>query len=127
MAAEQALRFGPYRLDASEEQVRRGQAGEAHSKELLRSALPRGTPEHLVTKEELFRALWPHTAVSDAALIEMHSRDSGGAHRRCAIAPVHRVPRTGVGFASSPLPPPAEVRRAESRERQDKVCEEWRR
>ena len=69
MAAEQALRFGPYRLDASEEQVWRGQELvklTPKSFSVLRYLAER--PKRLVTKEELFRALWPDTAVSDAAL-----------------------------------------------------------
>jgi pimeloyl-ACP methyl ester carboxylesterase len=69
MAAEQALRFGPYRLDPSEEQVWRGQELvklTPKSFSVLRYLAER--PKRLVTKEELFRALWPDTAVSDAAL-----------------------------------------------------------
>jgi DNA-binding winged helix-turn-helix (wHTH) protein len=68
MAAERALRFGLYRLDASEEQVWRGQELvklTPKSFSVLRYLAER--PKHLVTKEELFRALWPDTAVSDAA------------------------------------------------------------
>ena len=81
MAAEQALRFGPYRLDASEEQVWRGQEVvklTPKSFSVLRYLAER--PKHLVTKEELFRALWPDTAVSDAALTDAFA-SSGSAHR----------------------------------------------
>lgn len=69
MAAGQVLRFGPYRLDASEERIWRGQdlVKLTHkSFSVLRYLAER--PKHLVTKEELFKALWPNTAVGDAAL-----------------------------------------------------------
>jgi len=58
MAAEQVFRFGPYRLDASEEQVWRGQEPvklTPKSFSVLRYLAER--PKHLVTKEELFEAL----------------------------------------------------------------------
>jgi hypothetical protein len=42
--------------------------GNAYAQELLDSALPAEQPQHLVTKQELFKVLWPNTAVADAAL-----------------------------------------------------------
>jgi len=69
MAAEQTLRFGPYRLDAPEERIWRGQELvklTPKSFSVLRYLAER--PKRLITKEELFKALWPDTAVSDAAL-----------------------------------------------------------
>ena len=69
MAAEQVFRFGPYRLDASQERVWRGQEPvklTPKSFSLLRYLAER--PKHLITKQELFKALWPDTVVSDAAL-----------------------------------------------------------
>ena len=69
MAAEQALRFGPYRLDTSEERIWRGQELVKLTRKsfsVLRYLAER--PKRLITKEELFKALWPDTAVSDSAL-----------------------------------------------------------
>jgi pimeloyl-ACP methyl ester carboxylesterase len=65
----ESVRFGPYRLDAAEERVWRGEEVvrlTAKTFSVLRYLAER--PGRLVTKEELFRVLWPNTAVSDAAL-----------------------------------------------------------
>jgi DNA-binding winged helix-turn-helix (wHTH) protein len=67
--AEQVLRFGPYRLDGPGERLWRGQEVvklTPKSFSLLWYLAERSA--RLVTKEELFKALWPNTAVSDAAL-----------------------------------------------------------
>ncbi len=108
MAPEQALRFGPFRLDASEEQVWRGQELvklTPKSFSVLRYLAER--PKHLVTKEELFRALWPDTAVSDAALTrcirEIREALTDDARSPHYIETAHR---RGFRFVG----PPAEVR-----------------
>jgi pimeloyl-ACP methyl ester carboxylesterase len=108
MAAEHAVRFGPYRLDASEEQVWRGQQPvklTPKSFSVLRYLAER--PKRLVTKEELFRALWPNTAVSDAALTrcirEIREALTDDARSPHYIETAHR---RGFRFVG----PPAEVR-----------------
>jgi len=108
MAPEQALRFGPYRLDASEEQVWRGQELvklTPKSFSVLRYLAER--PKRLVTKEELFRALWPDTVVSDAALTrcirEIREALTDDARSPHYIETAHR---RGFRFVG----PPAEVR-----------------
>jgi pimeloyl-ACP methyl ester carboxylesterase len=108
MAAEQVVRFGPYRLDASEEQVWRGQELvklTPKSFSVLRYLAER--PKRLVTKEELFRALWPNTAVSDAALTrcirEIREALTDDARSPHYIETAHR---RGFRFVG----PPAEVR-----------------
>lgn len=63
------LSFGPYRLDPERGQLRRGtQIVKLTPKALavLRYVVER--PGQIVTKEELFRAVWAETVVSDAAL-----------------------------------------------------------
>ena len=69
MQGEQRLSFGPYRLNATTGQLWRGkQVVKLTPKALavLRHFVER--PGQVVTKEELFRAAWPGTIVSDAAL-----------------------------------------------------------
>ncbi len=65
----ESVRFGPYRLDSAEERVWRGEQVVRLTAKTF--SVLRYLAEHsgrLVTKEELFKALWPATAVSDAAL-----------------------------------------------------------
>jgi pimeloyl-ACP methyl ester carboxylesterase len=65
----ESIRFGPYRLDPPDERVWRGEELvklTAKTFSVLRYLAERSG--RLVTKEELFKALWPETAVSDAAL-----------------------------------------------------------
>jgi pimeloyl-ACP methyl ester carboxylesterase len=65
----ESIRFGPYRLDPAEERIWRGQEVVKLTPKtfsVLRYLAER--PKRVVTKEELFNALWPETAVSDAAL-----------------------------------------------------------
>jgi pimeloyl-ACP methyl ester carboxylesterase len=65
----ESIRFGPYRLDPAEERIWRGQEVVKLTPKtfsVLRYLAER--PQRVVTKEELFNALWPETAVSDAAL-----------------------------------------------------------
>jgi pimeloyl-ACP methyl ester carboxylesterase len=107
MAAEQALRFGPYRLDASEERIWRGQELvklTPKSFSVLRYLAER--PKRLITKEELFTALWPGTAVSDAALTrcirEIREALTDDARSTHYIETAHR---RGFRFVG----PPAEV------------------
>jgi len=123
MAPEQAVRFGPYRLDASEEQVWRGQELvklTPKSFSVLRYLAER--PKRLVTKEELFRALWPDTVVSDAALTRC-IREIRKALTDDARSPhyIETANRRGFRFIRAlgrcAAPYPAN---------EDKVCEEWR-
>ena len=65
----ESVRFGAYRLDPAEERLWRGEEVvrlTAKTFSVLRYLVERSG--RLVTKEELFKALWPETAVSDAAL-----------------------------------------------------------
>lgn len=69
MAAEQVLRFAPYRLDSSDERLWLGKEPiklTPKSFAVLQYLVERST--RLVTKEELFSALWSDTAVGDASL-----------------------------------------------------------
>ncbi len=69
MQTDRLLTFGPYRFAPHTGQLWRGtQAVKLTGKALavLRSLLER--PGQVVTKEELFAAVWPDTVVSDAAL-----------------------------------------------------------
>jgi pimeloyl-ACP methyl ester carboxylesterase len=65
----ESVRFGPYRLDPAEERLWRGEKVVRLTAKTF--SVLRYLAEHsgrLVTKEELFKALWPKTAVGDAAL-----------------------------------------------------------
>ncbi len=69
MAPEQLLSFGLYRLDLHTGQVWRGKQEVRLTRKaasVLCYLVERGG--QVVTKEELFRAVWPGTVVSDAAL-----------------------------------------------------------
>jgi DNA-binding winged helix-turn-helix (wHTH) protein/predicted ATPase len=69
MHEETQLLFGVFRLDLANEWLRRGEQALALTPKAF--AVLRYLAEHsgrLVTKEELFQAVWPETVVSDAAL-----------------------------------------------------------
>src|SRR5262245_48543107 len=69
MQVEQTLSFGPYRLDLGQGQLWRGKQEVKLTLKAL--AVLRHLVEHpsqVVTKEELFGAVWSDTVVSDAAL-----------------------------------------------------------
>ena len=69
MQEDRALRFGPYRLDTVNERVWRGRRAIQLTGKAF--AVLRYLVEHagqLVSKEELFRSVWPEVIVSDAAL-----------------------------------------------------------
>ncbi len=69
MPTDPALSFGPYRLDPGAARLWRGkQLVKVRRKTfaVLRSLVDR--PGQLVTKDELFRAVWPETVVSEATL-----------------------------------------------------------
>jgi len=69
MQAEQLLRFGPYRFDLGTAQVRRGKQEVKLTPKalaLLHTLVIRSG--QVVTKDELFQAVWPDTVVSDDAL-----------------------------------------------------------
>jgi DNA-binding winged helix-turn-helix (wHTH) protein/tetratricopeptide (TPR) repeat protein len=105
----QAVSFGPYRLDRS------GLfAGSRHvrltPKSLALLAFLAERPGQLVTKEELFRAVWPDTAVSDAALVtciqEIRRVLRDDARRPRYVETLHRRGYRFVG-AAVPVPVPA--------------------
>src|SRR6266851_9329870 len=69
MQADQMLSFGPYRLDLAGARLWRGKqqvrlTGKAFA--VLRHLATHAG--ELVTKDELFQAVWPETVVSEAAL-----------------------------------------------------------
>src|SRR5919112_5925996 len=97
----QLYEFGPYRLDASEQQLWRGaEAVHLTPKELdTLSALVRGAGR-LMSKEELLKEIWPDTFVGEATLAQnvftlrkaLGEAEGGGAF-------VETVPRRGYRFA----------------------------
>jgi len=69
MQPEASLCFGPYRFDRQSEQLWRGKHEvklTPKALELLRTLITRSG--QVVTKDELFQAVWPDTVVSDDAL-----------------------------------------------------------
>src|SRR4029453_12321454 len=65
----EVLRFGPFRLDLATARVWRGsQALKLTAKALAVLRHLAAHPGQVVTKDELFAAVWPQTVVSDAAL-----------------------------------------------------------
>jgi DNA-binding winged helix-turn-helix (wHTH) protein/predicted ATPase len=65
----EVLRFGPFRLDLATARVWRGaQALKLTAKALAVLRYLAAHPGQVVTKAELFAAVWPQTVVSDAAL-----------------------------------------------------------
>jgi pimeloyl-ACP methyl ester carboxylesterase len=91
----ESVRFGPYRLDPAEERVWRGEKVVRLTAKTF--SVLRYLAEHsgrLVTKEELFKALWPETAVSDAALTrcirELREALSDDAREPHYVETVHR-------------------------------------
>src|ERR687892_631587 len=69
MLADQLLSFGPYRFDPGHGQLWRGKQGVKLTLKaiaLLRQLVQQAG--QVVTKEELFRRVWPDTVVSDTTL-----------------------------------------------------------
>jgi Tol biopolymer transport system component/DNA-binding winged helix-turn-helix (wHTH) protein len=95
--------FGPYRLDASERQLRRGaEAVHLTPKELdTLFALVRGAGR-LMSKEELLKEIWPDTFVGEATLAQnvftlrraLGETEGGKSY-------IETVPRRGYRFASA--------------------------
>jgi DNA-binding winged helix-turn-helix (wHTH) protein len=70
MQERNCLNFGPFRLDARNQQLWRGQEVIRLTNKAL--TVLRYLAEHsgqLVTKDDLFVAVWPGVIVSDAALV----------------------------------------------------------
>ncbi|HVF43670.1 MAG TPA: winged helix-turn-helix domain-containing protein [Pyrinomonadaceae bacterium] len=110
----QLYEFGPYRLDASERQLRRG-AESVHltPKEFdTLSALVRGAGR-LMSKEELLKEIWPDTFVGEATLAQnvfTLRRALGEAEGGKSY--IETVPRRGYRFAA-PVREVTEGREAE--------------
>jgi DNA-binding winged helix-turn-helix (wHTH) protein len=69
MQADQVLSFGPYRLDLRNGQLWRGtQAVKLAPKAFAVLCYFVEHPGQLVTKDDLFQAVWPETVVSEATL-----------------------------------------------------------
>src|SRR5262245_29442279 len=95
MQAEQELRFGPYRLDGQREQLWRGtQAVKLTQKALAVLCYLIDRAGQVVSKEDLFQAVWADTVVSDAALTvcvqELRRVLRDDAHKPHYIETVHR-------------------------------------
>jgi class 3 adenylate cyclase len=95
MQAEQILSFGPYRLDLAGARLWRGKQEVRLTGKTF--AVLRHLATHageLVTKDELFQAVWPETVVSDAALTscikELRQVLRDQAQERRYIETVHR-------------------------------------
>ena len=110
MQAEQQIRFGSYQLALQTGQLWRGKqevrlTGKASA--LLRSLVERAG--RVVTKEELFREVWPDTVVSDAALTsciqELRRVLHDQAKRPRYIATVHRRGFQFIGKVASSQEP----------------------
>lgn len=69
MALQQRLRFGPFELDPRAGLKRGNRLLRLTPKALAVIAELASRPGEVVTKDELFEAVWPDTAVSDAALV----------------------------------------------------------
>src|SRR5712691_10101487 len=105
MQTDQPLSFGPYRLDPGRGQLWRGtQEVKLTLKALAVLRLLVERSGQVVTKEELFRAVWPQTVVSDAALTiciqELRRALRDDARHPRYLATVHR---RGFRFLA-PLP-----------------------
>jgi DNA-binding winged helix-turn-helix (wHTH) protein len=95
MQPEQALRFGPYQLDPRTGQLWRGK----HEVKVTPKAAAVlcqlvAWGGQVVSKEELFRTVWPGTVVSDAALSsciqELRRVLGDDARKSCYIGTVHK-------------------------------------
>ena len=112
----ESLRFGPYRLDPAEERIWRGQEIVKLTPKtfsVLRYLAER--PQRVVTKEELFNALWPETAVSDAALTrcihELREALTDDARSPHYVETVHR---RGFRFVGPPPDVGRRIKRTET-------------
>src|SRR5687768_10796467 len=74
MATEARYRFGPFFLDGASFRLLQGEATIAASPKVIDLLLYLcARPSTLVSKDELFRALWPDVAVTDNALTQVIS------------------------------------------------------
>src|SRR5262245_10012459 len=94
------FQFEGYTLDIARNSLRgadREIALRRKSFELLRYLVE--NPDRLVTKQELFKAIWPHVAVTDESLAQCVSevRQAIGDSKQAIIA---TVPRRGYRFAA---------------------------
>src|SRR6266403_6265231 len=97
------FQFEGYTLDIARNSLRaadREIALRRKSFELLRYLVE--NPDRLVTKDELFRAIWPHVVVTDESLAQCVSevRQAIGDSKQAIIA---TVPRRGYRFAARVL------------------------
>src|SRR5712692_1567101 len=107
MQTEQELCFGPYRLNLQTLQLRRGQQEvKLTPKALAVLRVLIAQPEQVVTKDQLFQAVWPQTVVSDDALttciLELRQALRDNARQPRYIETVHRQ---GYRFIA-PIAPP---------------------
>src|SRR5215831_4582536 len=117
MAEPQPLCFGPFVLGPPQARLRRGRRVLPLTRKACEVLQYLAThPGQLVTKEALFQAVWPETAVSDAVLTnriaELREALGDDVNRPRFIATVHR---RGYRFVaalrtSAPVPSPATAR-----------------
>jgi DNA-binding winged helix-turn-helix (wHTH) protein/tetratricopeptide (TPR) repeat protein len=93
-ALEQSVSFGPYRLDPREGLTRGGRPLHLTPKALRLLCLLASQRGRLMTKEELFDALWPGAVVGDTALVtciqELRQALKDDARRPRYIETLHR-------------------------------------
>jgi DNA-binding winged helix-turn-helix (wHTH) protein len=108
MAAEQQVVFGPFRLDIDNARLWRGRkALRLSPKALATLHYLVERPDRLVSKEELFTAVWPGVVVSDAALticIGELRRVLGESARLPRF--IETVPKRGYRWIAPSLMPP---------------------
>ena len=120
VAATRGIRFGRYRFHATQGLTRGKQEIRVTPKSLAVLCRLLERSGEVVTREELFRDVWPDTAVSDAALTtciqELRRALEDDARRPKYIETVHRRGFRFLAPASvdetTPLEPPAASRSA---------------
>src|SRR3989440_10924178 len=104
------LTFGPYRLEPRGGLMSRDRQIRLTPKALALLSFLAGRPGELVTKEQLFAAVWPDVAVGDAALVtcvqELRKALGDDARRPRYIETLHRRGYRFIGKIP-PAPQPA--------------------
>ena len=106
-----ALTFGRYRLDPGVGLMSGARQVHLTPKALALLSFIAGRPGEVITKDELFRAVWPETTVGDAALVtcvqELRRALRDDARRPRYIETLHRRGYRFIAKASSTRPLPA--------------------
>lgn len=100
-----AFTFGPFRLDTTAYRLTRdGEVVDTSPRQLDLLAYFTSHPTQLVTREELFQALWPDVTVTDNALTQLvselrHTLGDPSASPRYALAANREQARAHLGLA----------------------------